>query len=158
MRKRPFLTFSLIISALVLGVVLFIQSAQFALVLKSMLVRYVPADLGVQVDFEALSVKLFPPGVSINQPKIVLSRSKRANLPAGSSIQAQRIDLEFLPLQALSGSVRVNRVVVVGGDIRVHLDKEFLGKLEKGKKAEKKGPLSVRWDELFQVRAKAIAL
>src|SRR4051794_19777742 len=112
MRKRPFLLFSLIVSLLVAVIVAFIQSAGFAGIVKGIVARNAPADLGIVADFSAFSIKLFPPGVSINEPKISLTKNNVLGLPEDSRVTADRIDLTFLPFQIFSGNIRVSRVTI----------------------------------------------
>lgn len=151
MLKRPFLSFIFIISLLVTAVLLFIQSAQFAAVFKTVANRYIPKDMGIEGDFSDLSIKLFPPGFSIRNPKIVLGKRNIVNLPAGSSVKAERIDFDFRPFQILSGDIRVHEVTIVNGDIHLFLDPN-----PSQKKASSK--LDFHWDELLQVKAEAVAL
>ncbi len=153
MRKRPFLVFILVIGILVAGVVGFIQSAQFATLLKRAAVRYLPSDLGVDGNFSELAIRMFPPGVSIRSPEITIRQGNFMNLPAGSRIKAARMDLTFLPFQMLSGNIRVNQVRIVEGDI----DLKFDPKAPPRPVARRKG-LGVHWDELLQIRADAFAL
>src|SRR5688572_4202129 len=108
MLKRPFLIFITVISLLVASLLWFIESPQFAVALKDFAYRYLPRDLGIQADFSELSVKLFPPGFSVKNPRLSLGKRNIANLPAGSAVSAERIDFKFQFFQMLSGSIRVH--------------------------------------------------
>src|SRR5688572_2194964 len=112
MIRRPFLIFSFVVSLLIGGLLWFIQSPQFALMVKTVISKYLPKDLGIESDFSELSVKLFPPGLSIRNPKIWLKDQNIAKLPAGSSVVAERIDLTFRPFQIFSGDIRVHEVTI----------------------------------------------
>ncbi len=86
----------------------FIQSPGFALLLKTVASRYLPKDLGIEADFTELSIKFYPPGFSVRNPKIALKNRNIARLPAGSTVLAKSIDFTFHPFQALSGSIRIH--------------------------------------------------
>ncbi len=138
---------------MVTGVILFIQSAYFASTLKGIIARYVPKESGIEADFTDLSVHFLPPGLSVRNPRIHIRRENFLKLPPDSSVQADRIDFKFLPLQMFSGHVRVSEVGIVRGNVRLSLAPR------EGEKPKKRsGPLKIRWDELLQVRADAFSL
>jgi hypothetical protein len=154
MKKSPFLIFAFVMTLLIGGVISFIQGPRFAGVVKNVIARYLPSDLGIEGDFSGLKVKLYPPGLAIINPRIRLLDHNIANLPAGSSINAERIDLVFRPVQMFSGNIRVHEVSVINGDVRL-----LLGSPGAPKKAKKKGlKPDFHWDELLQIHAEAIAL
>src|SRR5258708_4392492 len=154
MKKHPFVIFLLTVAILITGAIAFIQSERFATVLKGFVARHLPSDLGVRADFSDLSVGLFPPSVSIRNPKFELSQHNLINLPPGSSITAKRIDLRFRLFQMFSGNIRINEVAVVDGDVRLVLH----GAPEPKKAAKSRLRPQINWDELFQIRAEAVAL
>ena len=158
MIKRPFLIFSCVIGALVIGVIGFIQSAEFARLVKGVVAKRLPTDIGIEGDFYEFAVKLFPPGVSIRNPSVKLGKRNILNLPGGSVIRAERIDLNFQPFQMLSGEIRVNEVVIVKGDVQLTLDDSALTKTKEAKKKSKLLNWEFHWDELLKVRADFIAL
>ncbi|HLE00228.1 MAG TPA: translocation/assembly module TamB domain-containing protein [Bdellovibrionota bacterium] len=153
MKKRPFLIFAAVIGILTSGIIWFIQSPQFARILKSTAAKYLPADPGIEGDFSEFAIKLFPPGVSIRNPKLLIRKKNIANLPAGSSINAERIDLNFRPFQMFSGTIQVHEVVVVNGDVHLAMDQSSMA--AGGKKRAK---VEFHWDELLQIHAEAVAL
>src|SRR6201997_4604853 len=121
MRKHPFAIFLLTIAILITGVISFIQSESFAGFLKGFVARPLPSDLGIQANFSDLSIGLFPPSVSIRNPKVELSQHNLINLPPGSTVKAKRIDLRFRLFQMFSGEIRINEVAVVDGDVNLVL-------------------------------------
>src|SRR4051812_48082528 len=153
--RNPILLFLLIVGSMVGGMLWFIQSPRFAVVAKRVLAKYMPQDLGIVGDFSELSVKLFPPGISLLKPRLTVQARNVANLPEGSAVQAERLDLNFRLFQAFSGNIRVNEVVVVDGDVKIVLDRVALEKRQPQKKAN---PSEFHWDELLQIRAEAVAL
>src|SRR4051812_3877615 len=110
MIKRPFLFFMLVIGFWVSALLWFLQSPQFAVVLKTVATRYIPTDIGIQANFSEFSVKLFPPGFSVKNPEVKIEKNNVLHLPPGSSIKAEKIDFTFLPLQVFSGDIRVHEV------------------------------------------------
>lgn len=119
--KRPFLIFVAVMALLIGGVISYIQSPAFASFAKRALYSYMPKDLGIEGDFSEFKVKLFPPGVSIVKPRIRLLEHNVLELPPGSSVSAERIDLAFRPVQMFSSNIRVHEVTIVGGDVNLVL-------------------------------------
>ena len=161
MLKRQSLIFFAVVGLLVFAAISFIQSQMFAGFVKTFAARHIPDDLGVEGDFSEFAVKLFPPGISVREPRLTVKKSQSVDLPAGSTIRAERIDLNFLPLQMLTGNIRVNEAIIVGGDVNVHFDKEFLDSRQTSpvKKAKNKGmKLALTWDELLKIRIENIGL
>jgi hypothetical protein len=153
MKKHPFVLFLLTVTVLITGAIAFIQSESFARVLKGFVARHLPSNLGIQADFSDLSVGLFPPSVSIRNPKIELSQRNLINLPPGSSVKAKRIDLRFRLFQMFSGDIRINEVAVVDGDVNLVLHTK-----PEPKKTQSNLRTRINWDELFQIRADAVGL
>ena len=153
MRKSPFLIFIAVIAILITSLVLFIQSTRFAGVVKRVAAKYVPSDIGIEGDFNELSVRLFPPGVSIQHPRLTVRSKNILNLPADSHINADRLDLSFRPFQMFSGDIRIHQVTVIRGDIQFDFSKET----EK-RPLKQKSSNPFNWDELFQIRAESIVL
>lgn len=154
MRRHPFIIFMVIVGGIVLALLAFIQSPRFASLIKGFVAEQMPQDFGVDGDFKEFEVKLFPPGIAIRDPHITLKKNNLLNLPEGSAVKAERIDLIFYPLQILTGKIRVSEAVIVGGDIDLIIDPKKLD--DKPTKAAK--PLSIPWDQLFQVRTESIGM
>src|SRR3954462_12994184 len=112
MKRSPILIFLVVIGTMVAGMLWFIQSPRFARVAKNVAAKYLPKDMGVEGDFSELSVKLFPPGISLLNPKLAVRSHNVVNLPPGSTIEAKRLDLNFRLFQAFTGNIRVHEVVV----------------------------------------------
>ncbi len=152
MFKRPFLIFIAIIGLLVAGVVGFIQSPRFAVLLRRTAIRYLPKDLGVEAEFSDLAIQFLPPGVSVRNPRVQVGARNALGLPEGTRVSAERIELAFAPVQMFSGNIRIHRVRVVRGELDMSLDAAA------GKPEKKAGKLSLHWNDLLQVRADAFAL
>jgi len=150
--KKPFVVFIIVMTVLVSTMIGFIQSRPFANIVKRTAAKYLPADIGIEGDFSEFAVKLFPPGISIRNPRIVVTSRNIAGLPPGSSLIAEGLDLSFRPFQMFSGNIRIHEVTVVNGDVRL-----AFGKAPETVK-KKHRPFNLRWDELLQVRAEAVAL
>ena len=148
MIRRPWVVFSLVISFLIAGVLWFIQSAHFAVVLKTVASQYLPKDLGISGDFSEISVQLFPPGFSLRKPRLSVKGRNPVQLPIGSSVVAERIDFSFRPFQIFSGAIRIHEVAVINGRIELNLEAPA-----PHKKAE-----PMHWEDLFRVRAEGVAL
>jgi hypothetical protein len=155
MIKKPFLAFIGIVSTLIISLLWFTQSPQFAQVVKSIVARYVPKDLGVTADFSEIHIKFFPPGISLQNPNLHLGHKNFAQFPAGSMVSAEKIDFTFLPFQILSGDIRLHEVSLVNGQVSVVMDPELL---KKQKVTHRKSRLEIHWDELFQIRAESVSL
>ena len=156
LRKNPFAIFMITMTISVSILLWFIQSPGFARFFKERAAHYVPKDLGVEADFSEFAIRLFPPAIALKNPKVKLLERNILKLPAGSEVQAARMDLIFRPFQILSDQIRVNEVAIVQGEVRLVLPQGA----SQPKKPVKKDPvkLSFHWDELFQVRAEALSL
>ena len=148
--------FIFVIGAQIAALLWFIQRPAFAQLLKTVAYRYLPKDIGIVGDFSEISITLFPPGFSVKNPKITLGKRNIIKLPEGSSVVAERIDFGFRPFQIFSGDIRVNEMTIVNGDIQLFLDQE--GEVKKKPTQASLTKLDFHWDELFQIRAEAIAL
>lgn len=155
--KRPFLVFICAVAALVAGSAWFIQSEGFARFFKNTASRYLPKDLGIEADFSEFAIKLYPPGISLNNPVITLRERNILKMPAGSSVRAERVDLIFRPLQMLSGDIRVNEVAVINGELNAILPGSAQ-KAQQPPKAKRPLSLAVHWNELLQIRAEAFTI
>jgi hypothetical protein len=155
-KRNLFLTFFLIVSVLTASALLFIQSKVFAHIFKGVVARYLPRDMGVDADFSEFAIKIYPPGLSLKNPSIKLLDHNALKMPAGSTVQAERIDLNFRPLQMLTGTIRVHELVIDGGQLHLFVQSQ------PEQKAKKKSLTQVlpafHWDELFQVRAEAVVI
>ncbi len=154
MIKRSFLAFILVVGTLIGGLIWFIQSPQFAIALKQIAYRYLPENIGIQGDFSDLSIRIFPPGFSVMNPKLILGGHNIVGMPAGSAVSAERIDFSFRFFQIFSGDIRIHEVSIVNGDIRLVLEPP----LAKKQSMFKGGKLDFHWDELLQVKADGIGL
>ena len=141
---------------LIAGVIFFIQSAAFARTLRSLLIQHLPQDGAIEADFTDLSVKMFPPGLSIRNPRIYVRKPNIFNLPPDSSVQAERIDFIFLPFQMLSGNIRVREVAIVKGNVKLSVPSSIFEAKKSAK--SKSAPLSLAWEDLLQVRTDAVSL
>ena len=154
MIKKPFLLFSTVVAVLVAGAILFIQSRQFAGIVKNVVQKRLPSDLGIQGDFRDFSIRLFPPGISINEPRVTVAKRNILNLPGGSSVTAERIDLDFRPFQMLSGNIRVHEASVINGYVKLIL----AGSPGPRKKTNPGMRPDIHWDQLLQIRAEALSV
>jgi hypothetical protein len=156
MRKHPFIVFLVVMGGLIFAVISFMQSRTFADIAKAAGARYLPKDLGITADFAQFGVKLFPPAVSIINPRIGLQKGRLADLPVGSSLEAERIDLVFTPFQLLTGRIEVEEIAIQNGKVDLRMTQEFLDRLQ-APKPKKKG-WKPTWEDLLQIRARGVAL
>jgi autotransporter translocation and assembly factor TamB len=154
MIKRPFLLFIAVIGSLISGLLWFIESPQFARALKAVAVRYIPKDIGVGADFSELGVRLFPPGISIVNPKVAIEKKTVMGLMAGSFLVAERIDFNFRPFQIISGDIRVHEVNVINGQISLVIDDTP----SKKNSTSSAGLTNFQWEDLLRIRTEALAL
>jgi hypothetical protein len=168
MLRKPFLAFFAIVLLLVTGAVLFIQSAAFARMAKKFVASALPNDSGIESDFSDLGVKFFPPGLSVRKPRVKLLEKNLADLPGGSTLEADELHLTFQPIQMLSGTIRVNEIRVVSGRLNLILNERDENRKSQPKLLPGSGNLNgrskprsmrpeIHWDELFQIRAEAVA-
>lgn len=147
LKKKPIILFVAVLSASVLGAVLFIQSPYFARILTQFAQSYIPQELGGVAQFRRIDIQVFPPGVSFKDPHFKFSDQ--------GSVQAERVSLSFYPLQMLSGEVRIEEIEVYKGNIDLVVDPKKLD--SHSQKAPQKN-LKLRWKDLFQFRAKSLVV
>lgn len=159
MVKRPFLLFMTVMALLVSGVLFFIQTPQFAWFLKQVAASFLPRDLGVAGDFKDLSVRLFPPGFTIREPRLTLGSRNVLGLPGGSTVSAERIEFRFRAFQVFSGDVRVHEVIFVNGEVLLIVDGQTLQHPSRSAGlATLASTGAIRWDELLHIRADSVGL
>lgn len=150
-RRHPFLVFIISISVAVFILIQFIQSQRFAGFVSRVISVYLPKDAGVQFAFKTVEVQFFPPAIGVSDLDLNFINKKGRILP-GSKIRAKEVSFVFLPFQILRGDIRVNELAVRGAELDVLvLDTASTTK-------RKPGELTLRWDELLQIRAESIAL
>ncbi|NDD92135.1 hypothetical protein EBZ37_08630, partial [bacterium] len=147
MLRRPLVIFLLVVSGLVGGAVLFLQSKSFARIVRDFLSRTVPRELGVSVRFSEFQLQAFPPGVSIQNPELQLEEKNFLGIPSGSVLRASKIALKFRPFQMLSGNIRVEQLSLSDAQISVEI-------LQKKAAPSTAG---LGWNQLFQVRLQSLA-
>jgi autotransporter translocation and assembly factor TamB len=153
--RRPFLVFAAVMALLIGGVISYLQGPAFARLAKGFIASRLPRDLGIETDFTELKVMIFPPGISIQNPRLRLAEGNALELPAGSSVRAERLDLTFRPVQMFSRDIRVHEITLWGGDVRLSLGEALAAKRSAKKKPAKP---ELRWDELFRLHAEAVSL
>lgn len=150
-RRHPFLAFILSISVAVFLVIQFIQSKRFAGFISKVISVYLPEDAGVQFSFNSVAVQFFPPAIGVSDFSLKFINKKGRILP-GSSVRAKEVSFVFLPFQILRGDIRVNELGVRGAELEILV-------LDTASKTKRKaGELTLRWDELLQIRAESIVL
>jgi hypothetical protein len=148
----------MVIALLVVGSIWFIQSPQFAKVIKRLVARNLPGNIGIEGDFSELAIKFFPPGIAVKNPRLNATSHNIAGLQTGTSIAARELELTFLPFQMFSGNIRVNQVTIVGGDVFLPFKHRIGGNAKSSATPSKISKTEFHWDELLQVHAEAIAL
>ncbi len=149
MRKHPILIFFGVVAILIASAAFYIQSAAFANQLKRVMAKYVPRNLGVSADFTHLSIRLFPPGLGVVNPRIDAAEGNSANIPPNTKIEAERMDLSFRPLQILSGRVSLHEVRIVNGKVTTSIIPLM---------SKKKKTLGLSWDDLFDIQTERVVL
>ncbi len=157
MRKHPFLVFLFVVSGLIFAVISFMQSRTFAELVKSIGTTYLPKDLGISADFSQFGVKLFPPAVSIVSPRVTFREGRHGEMPTGTTIEVDRIDLEFTPFQLLTGHIEVEKILLLNGKIDLRLSERYLKYLSKPT-VRKKDSWTPTWEDLLRVRARSVSL
>jgi hypothetical protein len=145
------LIFLAVLGVLIGSATIYIQSAAFANQLKRILAKYVPNNLGIAADFTNLSIQVFPPGVGIVNPRIEVADKNAANVPPGTKIEAERMELAFRPLQFLSGRVSIHEVKIINGKVKTSL---VAGQPE----TKKKHGVGLSWQDLFEIQTERVTL
>lgn len=153
-RRKLMIAFAVVVSLSIFVSIEFVQSARFADWVKTVAMRFIPKDIGIQGDFQNFRIRLFPPGITVQNPSLYFEAGNVAQLPEGAKIQAERIDLIFYPLQMLSGKIQVHETVIDNGKVEITLDPALFRK----KQTKKNYFFKVRWEDLLQIQSTAIHL
>lgn len=151
MRKNPVLIFFTIVAILIGSAAIYIQSAAFANQLKRVLAKYVPRNLGITADFTNIAIQLFPPGVGVVNPRIEVADRNAANLPPGTHVEAEKMELSFRPLQILSGRVSIHEVKIINGKVKTAL-------IPQAVETKKKKAAGFSWQDLLEIQAERVML
>ncbi|MEN9723707.1 MAG: hypothetical protein RJB38_1693 [Pseudomonadota bacterium] len=147
MLRRPILIFLGVMALLIGSAVAFLQSRTFATVVRQVLDRTVPDELGMKARFSDFQLHAFPPGVSIREPELLLQERNFLGVAPESRIRAARLELRFRPFQMLAGKVRIEQVRLVESDVLLPLSM-----------AQKKTSTGLHWKDLIQIRVQSVAL
>lgn len=150
-KRGPIIFFLTVIAAVVIGMGAFVQSARFAKIIKSAVAKNTPREWGIQGDFSEFALQVFPLGIAIKNPKVVLEEGNIVNLPKGSEISAKRIELRVSFWKMLRGSVGIHEAAIIDGQVSLTIDPKTFQK----KKTEE-SRFTLNWDELFQLKAESI--
>jgi len=142
--------FGLVTLSLVGGVV-FLESSYFGKLVKKIILERAPKTLGVTADFNNLKLYLFPPGIGFANPKVQIQRDNIIKFPIEASIEANELRLHFEPIQMLSGTLQVSKVVVKEGSIIASLGADAFQPKQTKKKSS---PLN--WDQLFELQINGV--
>ncbi len=151
MRKNPVLLFFIVVTILIGSAAMYIQSAAFANQLKRVLAKYVPTNLGITADFTNIAIQLFPPGVGIVNPRIAVADRNAANVPPGTQIEAERMELAFRPLQILSGRVSIHEVRIINGKLKTSL-------IPRPAEPKKKKTAGISWQDILEIQTERVML
>ena len=123
MGKRLFLAFLILIGASSAFVILYVQSAHFAKLLRKRFANQIETELGIIIDFDHLKIQAIPPGIAVVQP--VIKEIKPGNalkIPVDSVLRASQIGLTFRMFQTFGSRLVVNRVYLKDAVIKLRLD------------------------------------
>src|SRR3989344_3045240 len=149
MGKRIFWIFIFAVSLATMSVVLFVESNYFARFLKEKLDKNLSSKLGISLNFSKLSINMLPPGLAIVDPEINILRDENAlGVPQLSVLKAKKLGITFQMLQALSGSIVINRLFLESGDVQLDLQHSRKGRTE--------GPTESEIDFLISMLSKPI--
>ncbi len=122
MGKRIFWIFILLISATTAGLITYLQSAEFAEVLKKELKARVPANSGIKLDFDRLTVGILPPSISLTNVDLqVTSNENLLGLAQPTHLEIKRFGIAFKMLQAFSRGVKINKVFISDASLKIFL-------------------------------------
>jgi translocation and assembly module TamB len=136
-----------------------IQSKYFANVLKNIIVRYVPSNLGVNLDFKDLNILFFPPGIVVNKPKLTLNKENALSLPDSSSLEFDRLEATFQFFQLMTGTININAFIIHGADLTLNLEKDFIDSLQSAQARQKKSKSDHNWwDKLLSFNFRSVGI
>ena len=144
--------FALVGMSLLVGV-MFLESQYFANLIKKTISERSPKSLGIVGDFNNVKLYFFPPGIGLTSPKVQVQKNNISKLPIEAAIEADELRFHFEPIQMLSGTLEVSKIVVKEGSVIAHVGADVF----KPKPVKKKtNPFS--WDELLELQINGIEL
>lgn len=144
MRIRIRWVFITILITMLATPLVFVQSRYFAKWLTKFAKENILKDVGVEGGFQELSVQIFPPGILVQEPKVVLQENNPIGLPLGTKLEAKHIEVTFDMVQLITGIVSINGVVIHGANLNVQFTKEFFELLEKRQHNKKRSFFSAK--------------
>ena len=149
--KLAFAFFFGIVGISLLAGILFLESQYFANIVKKAISERAPKSLGIVGDFNNVKLYFFPPGIGLANPKVQIQKNNVSKLPIEASIEANELRLHFEPIQMLSGTLEVSKMVVKEGSVIAKVGADAF----KPKAAKKKGsPFS--FDQLLELQINGV--
>ena len=149
--KIAFGVFFGLVTVSLAGGVMFLESSYFGNFVKKIILERAPKTLGVVGDFSNLKLYLFPPGIGFANPKVQIQKDNITKLPIEASIEANELRLHFEPIQMLSGTLQVSKVVVKEGSIIASLGADVFRPKQTKKKTN-----HLNWDDLFELQINGV--
>lgn len=160
MIKKPIVIVIILFGVSIFGSMWFIKTPTFVQFTKRLAFQYLPKGLRLEGDYTGLSFSFWPLSVSLDHPKIKIGEKNLLNLPAGSSIEVEKLRFSFSLFQILTGRMRVQELALESGKIYLVLNP--LQDSKPGAKAKtivpNKKDKEIHWDELLQIRVESVAL
>lgn len=121
--KRIAWIFVLSVCAAITSLVLFVQSAKFAVLAKNEIRKHVTPTVGVNIEFDRLKVSFFPPGLALSNVQVEATEKKnKIGLPNGKTLRAEKLGITFRMLQAFGAGITINKVFLTGAELYVRFD------------------------------------
>ncbi len=122
LKKRLLLSSLLFLAGVTGCAVAFLKSHTFAQIVKQLIVKAIPSQLGIRSQIETVELELFPPALHIHNPAIALDAENILKLPASTQLKAQGVHIYFEPIQSLSGNIKIKAIEIDGADLTFFLD------------------------------------
>ncbi len=142
-----------VVAASIYAGVSFLESGRFAGIVKQFIRERSPQALGISGDFSNVDLYFFPPGIGVSNPKVNVSRENVSKLPIEAEVEASSMRIHFEPIQMLSGTLAVSKVVIHNGYVKGVLGADVFKPKPKKKK---NAPMS--WQDLFELEINSAVL
>lgn len=146
--KLAFLIFASVSLVGLISGVAYLESGNFAELVKRMIGARAPEQLGVVGDFSNLKLYFFPPGIGVANPKITVARENISKIPMSLQIEAKELRVNFAPIQMFSGVLQVSELSVQGGAVQGTVFSDAF----KVKASPKNSATKLNWKDLFRLQ------
>lgn len=133
MGKRIFWIFLLSVVVATTAAVVYIQSEEFARIVRERLQMRVAKSLGVDLNFDRLKIGVLPPSLSLLSVDLKVGKNNKLKLSPNTVFKAGSLGFSFRMIQPFSSGIAINKVFISDAEVKLALPKSKEGSGESEK-------------------------